>query len=148
MKPTSVDWMATRSFIDTNVLVYAEASDAPVKQRAALALLKQLYESTDGVVSTQVLQEYCNVALKKLRLSAQHIRAQLDLYEQFEVVQVTPTVIRSGLDLYQTRSLAFYDALIIASAQLAGCNVIFSEDLNTCETMAGVRIFNPFAQVI
>jgi len=140
--------MATRSFIDTNVLVYAEASDAPVKQRAALALLKQLYESTDGVVSTQVLQEYCNVALKKLRLSAQHIRAQLDLYEQFEVVHVTPTVIRSGLDLYQTRSLAFYDALIIASAQLAGCNVIFSEDLNTGETMAGVRIVNPFAQVI
>ena len=140
--------MATRSFIDTNVLVYAEASDAPVKQRAALALLKQLYESTDGVVSTQVLQEYCNVALKKLRLSAQHIRAQLDLYEQFEVVHVTPTVIRSGLDLYQTRSLAFYDALIIASAQLAGCNVIVSEDLNTGETMAGVRIVNPFAQVI
>ncbi len=147
MKPTRVDLMATRSFIDTNVLVYAEASDAPVKQRAALALLKQLYESTDGVISTQVLQEYCNVALKKLRLSAQHIRAQLDLYEQFEVVQVTPTVIRAGLDLHQTRSLAFYDAVIIASAKFAGCNVLFSEDLNTGETMDGVRIVNPFAEV-
>lgn len=137
--------MATRSFIDTNVLVYAEASDAPAKQRAALALLKQLFESTDGVLSTQVLQEYCNVALKRLRLPAQHIRAQLDLYEQFEVVQVTPAVIRAGLDLHQTRSMAFYDALIMASAQMSGCSVLFSEGMTTGETMNGVRIVNPFA---
>ena len=137
--------MAARSFIDTNVLIYAEASDAPAKQRAALALLKQLFESTDGVLSTQVLQEYCNVALKRLLLPAQHIRAQLDLYEQFEVVQVTPAVIRAGLDLHQTRSVAFYDALIMASAQLAGCSVLFSEDMNAGETMTGVRIINPFA---
>lgn len=137
--------MAARSFIDTNVLIYAEASDAPAKQRAALALLKQLFESTDGVLSTQVLQEYCNVALKRLKLPTQHIRAQLDLYEQFEVVQVTPAVIRAGLDLHQTRSVAFYDALIMASAQLAGCSVLFSEDMNAGETMTGVRIINPFA---
>lgn len=137
--------MAARSFIDTNVLIYAEASDAPAKQRAALALLKQLFESTTGVLSTQVLQEYCNVALKRLKLPAQHIRAQLDLYEQFEVVQVTPAVIRAGLDLHQTRSVAFYDALIMASAQLAGCSVLFSEDMNAGETIAGVRIINPFA---
>ena len=73
--------MAGRSFIDTNVLVYAEASDEPLKQQAALALLKRLYENNEGVLSTQVLQEYCNVALKKLGLSVPHIRAQLDLYE-------------------------------------------------------------------
>ena len=66
-KPTSVDQMATRSFIDTNVLIYAEACDTPAKQRAALALLKQLYEGMEGVVSTQLLQEYCNAALKKLK---------------------------------------------------------------------------------
>lgn len=141
----SVDLITTRSFIDTNILVYAEASDEPVKQRAALALLKQLYGGAWGVLSTQVLQEYCNVALKKLRLPAPHIRAQLDLYEQFEIVQVTPAIIRAGLDLHQTRSVGFYDALIVASAQVAGCSVLFSEDLNTGESMAGVRIINPFA---
>ena len=64
-----------RSFIDTNVLIYAEASDEPGKQQAALAPLKQLYESASGVLSTQVLQKYCNVALKKLKLPAAHIRA-------------------------------------------------------------------------
>ena len=125
-------------------LVYAEACDAPDKQRAALLLLKRLYENNEGVLSTQVLQEYCHVALKKLKLPAQHIRAQLDLYEQFEVVQVTPAVIRAGLDLHQTRSVAFYDALIVASASIAGCSVLYSEGLNAGETLAGVGIMNPF----
>jgi len=99
----------------------------------------------DRVLSTQVLQAYCNVAFKKLKLPAQHVRAQLDLYEQFEVGDVTPVVIRASLDLHQTHSLAFYDALIMASAQMVGCSVLFSEELNAGETMAGVRIINPFA---
>ena len=138
--------MAARSFIDTNILVYAEASDAPVKQRAALALLKGLYEEGLGVLSTQVLQEYCNVAVKKLRLSAQHVRAQLDLYEQFDVVLVTPAIIRDGLDLHQTRSVAFFDAIVLASAHASGCNVIWTEDMNAGEVINGLRIVNPFDQ--
>ena len=136
--------LGSRSFIDTNVLIYAEASDEPAKRQAALALLKQLYESASGVLSTQVLQEYCNVALKKLKLPAAHIRAQLDLYEQFEVVQITPALIRAGLDLHQTRSVSFYDAIVLASAQTAGCSELFSEDLNAGEMVGGVRIINPF----
>lgn len=137
--------MAQRSFIDTNVLIYAEASDAPVKQRVALDLLKQLYDEAQGVLSTQVLQEYCNVALKKLRLPAQHVRAQLDLCGQFEVIQITPAIIHAGLDLHQTRSIGFYDAIIVATAQTAGCEVVLSEDMNAGEYLAGVRIVNPFA---
>ena len=136
--------MPTRSFIDTNILVYAEASDEPAKQRIALDLLKQLFETTSGVLSTQVLQEYCNVAIKKLKLPAAHIRAQLDLYEQFEVVQVTPAIIRAGLDLHQTRSVSFYDAIVLASAQTTGCSVLLSEDMNAGENVGGVRIVNPF----
>ena len=139
--------MASRSFIDTNVLIYAEARDAPAKQRAALDLLRHLFEDATGVLSTQVLQEYCNVALKKLKLPAHHVRAQLDVFEQYEVMQITPAIIRIGLDLHQTRSLPFFDAMIVASAQTAGCAVLLSEDLNTGEIMAGVRMVNPFANL-
>ena len=136
--------MATRSFIDTNVLIYAEASDEPQKQRAALALLKGLYEENMGVLSTQVLQEYCNVALKKLKLPVQYVRSQLDMYEQFEVVQVTPSIIRAGLDLHQTRSVSFFDAIVLASAHASGCNIIWTEDMNAGEVVNGVSIANPF----
>ncbi|MBK7053005.1 MAG: PIN domain-containing protein [Rhodoferax sp.] len=139
--------MATRSFIDTNILIYAEASDEPIKQQAALTLLKQLFETGTGVLSTQVLKEYCNVALKKLKLAPEHIRAQLDLYELFEVVQVTPPLIRSALDLHQTRRLAFYDALVLASAQTAGCTVLYSEDMNAGEVVGGVQIVNPLSDL-
>lgn len=138
--------MVTRTFIDTNVLVYAEASDAPEKQQRSLAVLKQHFLEGTGVLSTQVLQEYCNVAIKKLKLPMQHIREQLDLYEQFEVIQVTPAIIRRGLDLHQTRSVAFYDALILASAQIAGCAAVLSEDMNAGEMTGDVRIVNPFSQ--
>jgi predicted nucleic acid-binding protein len=141
----SVDPVATRSFIDTNVLIYAEASDVPLKQQLALALLKRLYEEAQGVLSTQVLQEYCNVALKKLKLPAQHVRSQLEMYEQFELVQVTPAIIHAGLDLHQTRQLSFFDAIILASAHTAGCSVLFSEDMNDGQEIAGVRIVNPFS---
>lgn len=136
--------MATRSLIDTNVLVYAEASDEPHKQRQALALLKSLYDANLEVLSKQVLLEYCNMAIKKLKLPAQHVRTQLDLYEQFEVVQVTPKVIRVGLDLHQTRNMAFFDANMVASAHTVGCNVIWTEDMNAGEVVNGVCISNPF----
>jgi len=139
--------MANRSFIDTNILVYAEASDAPLKQRAALSLLKGLFDDGLGVLSTQVLQEYCNVALKKLKLSAAYVRSQLDFYEQFEVVQVTPAIIHAGLDLHQTRSVAFFDAIVLASAHAAGCDRLWTEDMNAGEMVNGVRIVNPFLGV-
>jgi predicted nucleic acid-binding protein len=58
----------------------------------------------------------------------------------------TTSGVRAGLDLHQTRSVAIYDALIIAAAHIAGCNVLFSADLNAGETMTGVSIMNPFAQ--
>jgi len=141
----SAEQVTMRSFIDTNVLVYAEASDAPERQRVALDLLKRLFQTSNGVLSTQVLQEYCNVAVKKLKLPTQYIRAQLAMYEQFEIVQVTPSIIHDGLDLHQTRSLSFYDAVVVASAQAAGCSVLFSEDMNAGETIDGVRIVNPFS---
>ena len=135
-----------RSFIDTSILIYTQAGDAVRKQRTALDLLRQLHESANGVLSTQVLHEYANAALKKLRLGAAAVREQLLFWEQFEVVQLTPAIIHAGLDLHQTRSLSFYDAMIVAAAQTSGCTVLFSEDLHAGEVIKGVRIVNPFSR--
>ncbi len=137
--------MPTRSFIDTNVLVYAQDPSDPKKQRVALDLLRELYKTTSGVISTQVLQEFANIAIKKLRLPALTLRTKLLFWEQYEVVQITPAVIHAALDLHQTRSLSFYDALIVAAAQISGCTLLYSEDMNAGESVNGVRIVNPFA---
>jgi predicted nucleic acid-binding protein len=132
------------SFIDSNVLIYAEACDEPQKQTAALALLRNLKLSASGVLSTQVLQEFANVGLRKMGLEASHVRKQLSAHQQFELVQVTPVIIHGALDLHQTRSLSFYDALIVQAAIVAGCDILYSEDLNTGEIIGGVKIVNPF----
>jgi predicted nucleic acid-binding protein len=141
MKP-----MIVASFIDSNIFIYAEANDLPEKQSQALALLRRLKISGTGIISTQVLQEYCNVALRKLGLRSEHIRLQLRAHEQFEVVQITSVIIHGALDLQQTRSLSFYDALIVQAAKVSGCNELYSEDLNAGEAINGVKIINPFMQ--
>jgi predicted nucleic acid-binding protein len=136
------------SFIDSNVLVYAEALDEPKKQGLSIALLRRLKLDGSGVISTQVLQEYCNVGLRKLRLDIAHLRLQIRSHEQFEVVQVTPAIIHAALDLHQTRSISFYDALILQAAITSGCDTLYSEDLNAGEIINGVKIVNPFAEEI
>ncbi len=133
-----------RCFIDTNLLIYADSGDEPTKQRVALTLLKQLRLNQTGVLSTQVLNEYCNVALNKLKLLHADIRQQMQFWEQYEVVQVTPAIIHMGLDLHQTRSIGFFDSLIVAAAKTSGCTVLYSEDMNAGEIVNGVRIVNPF----
>jgi predicted nucleic acid-binding protein len=134
------------SFIDSNIFIYAEALDEPKKQNLALALLRRLRLDGSGVISTQVLQEYCNVGLRKLHLDVAHLRVQIRYHEQFEVVQVTPTIIHAALDLHQTRSVSFYDALILQAAITSGCDTLYSEDLNAGEIINGVKIINPFLE--
>ena len=134
-----------RSFIDTNVLVYADAADAPDKHGRALALIAALRRQGQGVLSTQVLQEYANVALRKLALPAALVRERLGFYARFELVATTAALIADAVDLHALRGVSFYDALIVRAAAAAGCAQLFSEDLQHGAVLAGVRVVNPFA---
>lgn len=133
-----------RCFIDTNILIYADSDDEPGKQHAAALLIAYVISTNSGVISTQVLNEYANVAVRKLKLSYERLRQQLRFYKQFEIVNATPDITDQAVDLHQTRSVSFYDALILASAQIAGCKLVYSEDMNTGEIVGGLRLVNPF----
>jgi predicted nucleic acid-binding protein len=134
-----------RCFIDTNVLVYADSTDEPSKQRIAIDLLRHLRFERLGVLSTQVLNEYIQVGLRKLGLTQDHIKQQVHCYRQFDLAAVTPDTIDMALDLYQKHRLSYWDALIVASAHIAGCAVLLTEDMGTGEVLAGVKLVNPFA---
>jgi predicted nucleic acid-binding protein len=136
--------IVVRSFLDTNVLVYADAGDEPVKQQRALALIGEHRRAGTGVLSTQVLQEYTNVALRKLQLPAALVRERLGFYSRFEMVITTPGLIANGLDLYTLRGMSFYDALIVQAAIASGCALLLSEDMQDGAVHSGVRISNPF----
>lgn len=133
-----------RRFLDTNVLIYADSADEPAKQARAIHLIRSLLEQGEGVVSTQVLQEFVNVALRKLALPPALIHERLTLYRRFDVMVTSPDLIAAALDLTASRSVSFYDALILQAAQRGGCAELLSEDLQTGSTVAGVRIVNPF----
>ncbi len=134
-----------RCFIDTNVLVYADSTDEPRKQRIAIDVLRHLRFERLGVLSTQVLNEYIQVALRKLGLPHVHIREQLHCYRQLDFAAVTPDTIDMALDLHQKHALSYWDALILASAHIAGCAVLITEVMGNGEVLAGVKLVNPFA---
>lgn len=137
-----------RSFIDTNILVYADSADEPEKRALAVALIAGHRRARSGVVSTQVLQEFAHVALRKLNLPLPVVRERLAFYAGFEVVLASPQLISQALDLHQTRSVAFYDALIVQAACNSGCAQLLSEDMQAGATLAGVRIVNPFSAAL
>ena len=133
-----------RSLLDTNILVYADAADDPAKQRRAVTLITSLRQAGTAVLCTQVLQEYVNVALRKLRLPLALIRERLAFYRRFEVVPTSADLIAGALDLHVLHSLSFYDAMILQAAVVSGCQRVLSEDMQHGATLGGVRIENPF----
>ena len=134
-----------RSFFDTNLLVYADAADEPAKQQRAIHLIKTHRAAGTAVLSTQVLQEYVNVALRKLRLPVPLTRERLGLYSRFDLVPATPDIIEGALALHVLHGTSFYDALILQAAIASGCSVLLTEDMHDGAVIGGVKIVDPFA---
>ncbi len=135
-----------QAFLDTNVLVYANDGREPAKQDAALALLSAVAADRDGVISTQCLVEYAAVALRKLHQSSAAIDEQVAFFTTtFEVVPVTGALIGRAVRLALGHTISYFDALMLAAAETAGCTEFYSEDLNPGPLYEGMRIVNPFA---
>lgn len=135
----------SRDFIDTNVIVYANDTRDAIKQQRAVALIADALRSGNGVVSTQVLQEYASVALAKLGQRQDVVLRQLALLERLQVVPQTPALVRRAVELRSLYGIAFWDAAIVAAAEHGGCDRILSEDLNAGQFYGGVVVANPFA---
>ena len=133
-----------RSFIDTNILIYADSADAGDKQSRASALIAQRLRDGDGVISTQVLHEFVNAAMRKLALPLDLVRMRVRLYSRFETVNASPAAVLDALDLHALHKISFWDALILQAARQSGCVQLLTEDLQAGAVMGGVRIVNPF----
>jgi len=133
-----------KAFLDTNLIVYANDARVPEKQSRAIEVVTQAMRDGTGVISTQVMQEYAVVADSKLHQDPDTILRQLLLLESLEVVQITPALIRRGLELQFRYQIDYWDASILASAEHARCTVLLTEDLNPGQLYAAVRTVNPF----
>lgn len=137
--------MPGRVFLDANVLVYAQDRSSPKKQRVCRDIIARLAADADGVISTQVLQEFYVAATRKLGVPPLVAKGILKTLGVFDTVQVSPALIQEAVDCSILNQLSFWDALVLAAAASAGCGVVLSEDLNPGQAILGVKVQNPFA---
>ena len=136
--------MNGRSFLDTNVLVYTDDLDSPKKQRRALHVLEECWQRRNGVLSTQVLQEYFVTATRKLGVAPDVARRKTEIFGSLDLVVPGVEDILGAIDLHRLHGLSFWDALVVRAALVSGCARLFSEDLQSGRRYDGLEVVNPF----
>jgi predicted nucleic acid-binding protein len=132
---------ARRPFVDTNVLLYLLSGDAAKAARAEKLLAAGI------VISVQVLNEFADVARRKLGLAWPDVtQALIDLRRFAEVYPLTLATHERGLELASRYRLSVYDAMIAAAALEAGCTQLASEDFSAGQRFENrLTVRNPFA---
>ena len=136
--------MRDNIFFDTNILIYAHDSSDKDKQRRAQELIFRGLAEKNMVVSTQVFSEYFVVATKKLDLSYTDVIRELHLLSKARVVEITLNMVFESIQTQGNNRISFWDALIVVTASLSQCSLLYTEDLNSGQIIQGVRIINPF----
>jgi predicted nucleic acid-binding protein len=137
--------MPDNRFVDTNVLVYAIATEEPDAAKGSKA--RQILKNEQVCLSTQVLGEFYQAVTSPRRQSAlthNEAVAWIQLWKRYEVHGIAVPHVDLALDLATRFQVNYYDALVIATARLAGCPIIYSEDLSDGQDYDGVRVLNPF----
>jgi len=137
--------MPGREFLDTNILVYAYDLSHPAKQRVAQDLVRRAV-ACEIWVSTQVLAEFAATLLHKLvpAVSAPDVGNLLDTLGPIPLIAPDADMVRRSVQAHAAYGLHFYDGMIVAAAERAGCERIWSEDMNAGQTYFGVKVANPF----
>lgn len=136
-------------FVDTNVLVYAYDRGGGDKHAQAQRAIAQLWEEGNGVLSTQVLQEfYVNVRRKARRpISISSARSLVADYMAWDPIVNDGTSILEAMEVEGRHKISFWDALIVVAARKGKAGVILSEDFSHGQKFGAVRINNPFLAV-
>lgn len=137
-----------KTFVDTNVLVYAHDTQAGGRHITAKRVLSELWDSRDGSLSTQVLQEFYAVATRKLKpaMPRRQARGLVAAYGEWCDVATEPQLIVAASRLEEEHTVAFWDALIVEAALRAGASVLVSEDLQDGRQFGALRVTNPFTE--
>lgn len=139
--------MKGKSFLDTNIFIYSFDQSDLRKQEIAKTLIATALESQQGLVSSQVVQEFIYAALRKFAvpLSPSECTTYIDtvftpLCESFPSL----SLYKQALALHQSTGYHFYDSLIVAAALEGNCTSLYTEDLQHGRLIQGVKIINPF----
>jgi predicted nucleic acid-binding protein len=138
--------MAGETFVDTNVLVYSRDASEGDKHRQAQAWMAELWTTRRGRVSYQVLTEFYVTVTEKLDpgLDRESARRDVRSFLPWRPVAVDAQVIEGAWNVQDRHRLSWWDSLIVAAAQVAGCAYLLTEDLQHDLALGAVRVVNPF----
>lgn len=133
-------------FVDTNVLVYARDTAYPRKQERAAEWMSHLWHSRTGRLSYQVIQEFYVTVTTKLRpgMSAKVARSEVRSLVSWLPVAVDDGVMERAWLVQDRFRLSWWDALIVAAAQLSRCGSLLTEDLQDGQALGDLRVLSPF----
>jgi len=129
-----------KAFFDTNVLLYLLSEDTVKADRAESVIVQ------GGIISAQVLNEFAFVARRKMAMSLPEVREVLaPLYRLCEVTSVTLDTHIQGIQIAERYQYNIWDAMIVASALMAHCVTLYTEDMHHGQILEGrLHIVNPF----
>jgi len=141
--------MKDKSFLDTNILVYAIDADPEgyQKRRKAREVVHEQIVNRSGVISVQVMQEFFVTATRKIanNLSVDESLEFLNYISVLEIVYPDEHLVFSAARKIKHNQISFWDAMIIHAARISGCTTLLSEDLQGGSEIDSVQIINPFA---
>ena len=137
--------MANKFFVDTNILIYAHDTSAGLKHARARQLIEKLWDTGEGVLSTQVLQELCvNLRRRVARPpSVDELRRLIQDYLSWEIVVNSPQSVIQALEIEVRYQVSYWDALVIQAAETSGAAILYSEDLSDGQQYGPVQVVDP-----
>lgn len=138
--------MSGRTFVDTNILVYAHDADAGEKYEIARDRVTQLWQDRSGVISVQILQELYVCLRRKLRapLGTREAHDLIADYLTWPLIVNDGSLLLRATEIEQRFRLSFWDALVVQAAQDAHATVLWSEDMGHERQYGTVTVVNPF----
>ena len=133
-------------FVDTNILVYAYDRTAGSKFERSRALMEKLWDTGEGVVSTQVLEEFYVTVTTRIPNPLKTVEARQIISDlgTWTVVVLEIRDILAGSEMAERYRVSFWDGLILAAAQKEEAATLWSEDLNHRLKYGGITVYNPF----
>ena len=131
-------------FFDSNVLVYIAIKQDAAKKKVAIQLVASAIENQSGYISLQVLREVANCMFKKSNDSIEHIRETLSGFDALDCLDESRDLLDRAIEIKDEYGIQFYDAMIVAAAEAAGCETLYSEDMGDGQIYGGTLIVNPF----
>jgi predicted nucleic acid-binding protein len=131
-------------FVDTNILLYNLDPSDPAKQIAVHRWLETLWEEGTGRLSWQVLNEFYFNATRKIGASPNAVRQQVGTYAEWGIVDFSLALLERAWHWVDQAGLSYWDSLILAAAERAGCRWLLSEDFQEGRTYGRVQVVNPF----